>query len=275
MRERAGAKMIFGIDAGGTLIKVAYAKNGTLQFTKFPIAEIEKVASWVNEQSESRVCITGGKAGVLLSLLNKKAKEIMEFEATHLGVKFLLERMGRVEDSYLVTNVGTGTSIHCIENNRQERIGGTGVGGGTLLGLSHLLTGVTNYEEIVRMAGTGSRDRIDLKVKHIYEGKEPPISGELTASNFGNNLFSVAAELSREELLAAVLGLVGETVSTVSVHAAKQCGVSTIIYIGSSFFENPLLKEVVTSYTVLRGAQPLFLENGEFSGAVGALSLVK
>lgn len=267
--------MIFGIDAGGTLIKVAYAENDTLHFTKFPIAEIEKVASWVNNHSGSRVCVTGGKAGVLLSLLDKEVKEIVEFEATHLGVKLLLERMERSGDSYLVTNVGTGTSIHCIENNRQERIGGTGVGGGTLLGLAHLLTGVTDFEEIVRMASAGSRDRIDLKVKHIYEGKEPPISGELTASNFGNNLMGVAGQLSKEELLATVIGLVGETVSTVSVHAAKQCGVSTIIYIGSSFYQNPLLKEVVTSYTVLRGAEPLFLENGEFSGAVGALSLVK
>ncbi|TWT24844.1 type II pantothenate kinase [Planomicrobium sp. CPCC 101110] len=266
--------MIFGIDAGGTLIKVAYAENDTLQFAKFPVAEMEKVASWVNEYG-SQVCVTGGKAGVLLALLDKEAKEIVEFEATHLGVRFLLERMGRSEEAYIVTNVGTGTSIHCIENNRQERIGGTGVGGGTLLGLSHLLTGVTDYGDIVRMASAGSRDRIDLKVKHIYEGKEPPISGELTASNFGNNLFGVAGDLSKEELLATVIGLVGETVSTVSVHAAKQCGFSTIIYIGSSFYQNPLLKEVVNSYTVLRGAVPLFLENGEYSGAVGALSLLK
>ncbi|WKA55076.1 type II pantothenate kinase [Planococcus shixiaomingii] len=267
--------MIVGIDAGGTLIKVAYTENESLQFIKFPIAEMDRVASWVNEQSDSKVCVTGGKAGVLLSLLNQEAREIVEFEATHLGVKFLLARMELQEESYLVTNVGTGTSIHCIENDRQERIGGTGVGGGTLLGLSHLLTGVTDYEEIVRMASAGSRDRIDLKVKHIYEGKEPPISGELTASNFGNNLFAVAGELSKEELLATVIGLVGETVSTVSVHAAKQCGCSTIIYIGSSFFHNPLLKEVVTSYTLLRGATPLFLENGEFSGAVGAMSLLQ
>ncbi|MGI2328621.1 type II pantothenate kinase [Planococcus sp. YIM B11945] len=266
--------MIVGIDAGGTLIKVAYTELGELHFTKFPIAEMERVASWVNEKNASKVCVTGGKAGVLLSLLHKEAKEIVEFEATHLGVRYLLSQMGRTEDSYLVTNVGTGTSIHCIENNVQERIGGTGVGGGTLLGLSHLLTGVTDYEEIVRMASAGSRDRIDLKVKHIYEGKEPPISGELTASNFGNNLFDVAGKLSKEELLATVVGLVGETVSTVSVHAAKQCGCSTIIYIGSSFVHNPLLQEVVTSYTVLRGASPLFLENGEFSGAVGAMSLL-
>ena len=267
--------MIVGIDAGGTLIKVAYTESGLVHFTKYPIAEIERVAAWVNEQENPEICVTGGKSGVLRSLINEDSKEMVEFEATHLGVQFLLHQMNRSEDDYIVTNVGTGTSIHCIENNAQERIGGTGVGGGTLVGLSHLLTGITDYEELVESASKGSRDRIDLKVKHIYEGKEPPISGELTASNFGNDLFSVAGELSKEELLATVVGLVGETVSTVSVQAARQCASSLIIYIGSSFIHNPLLKEVVESYTILRGATPLFLENGEFSGAVGAMISLK
>lgn len=263
--------MIVGIDAGGTLIKVAYAEAGEIHFAKYPIAEMEQVADWINGLDQAAICVTGGKSGVLRSFLTKETTEMVEFEATHLGVQYLLEKMGRSDDAYLVTNVGTGTSIHCIQNNTQERLGGTGIGGGTLIGLSHLLTGLTDFDEIVRLASNGSRERIDLKVKHIYEGKEPPISGELTASNFGQDLFSISSELSVEELLATVIGLVGETVSTVSVQAARQCSSSTIIYIGSSFIENALLKQVVESYTILRGSIPLFLENGEFSGAVGAM----
>lgn len=263
--------MIVGIDAGGTLVKVAFLDGSGIQFAKYPISEIERVAEWINGVDGAEICVTGGKSEVLRSFLNKEAREMVEFEATHLGVQFLLGQMGRSDDAYLVTNVGTGTSIHCIQDNTQERLGGTGIGGGTLIGLSHLLTGLTDFEEIVRLAGNGSRERIDLKVKHIYEGKEPPISGELTASNFGKDLFSISGELSKEELLATVIGLVGETVSTISVQAARQCRSSTIIYIGSSFIDNSLLKEVVESYTILRGSTPLFLENGEFSGAVGAM----
>lgn len=271
MRGREGAGMFVGIDAGGTLLKVAYCEGEELRVRKHPIAEIEKVAHWVNGLENCKVCVTGGKSGVFISHLHKEAGEMVEFEATHRGVRFLLEQMGRNDTDYLITNVGTGTSIHCIEGDSHERLGGSGVGGGTLVGLSYLLTGVRRFEEIVELAGRGSRERIDLKVKHIYEGKEPPISGELTASNFGNDLFAHADELSKEDLLATVIGLVGETVSTVSVQAAKQCRSETIIYIGSSFHENDLLKEVVVSYTKLRGASPLFLENGEFSGAVGAM----
>lgn len=264
--------MNIGIDAGGTLIKVASMKNGSLEFKKFPISQLEYVASWINGFENTMICITGGKAALLKSFMNQKAAEIVEFEATCNGLRYLLAKYGVSEEEYILSNVGTGTSIHHVDNSKQQRIGGTGVGGGTIMGLSRLLTGLTDYETIVPLAAEGFRDRIDLKVSHIYEGAEPPIPGDLTASNFGNILPLASIEqLTKEELLASVIGLVGETVATVSVLAAVQCGVSSIIYIGSSFIWNDLLKEVVQSYTKLRGALPIFIENGEYCGAVGAL----
>ncbi|MNC54729.1 Type II pantothenate kinase [compost metagenome] len=139
-----------------------------------------------------------------------------------------------------------------------------------MLGLSKLLAGTEEFGEIVQSAPHGLREKVDLKVSHIYEGAEPPIPGDLTASNFGNVPHSIE-ELDKSDLLASVIGLVGETVTTVSVHAASQYGVSSIVYIGSSFIGNDLLKKVVEDYTVLRGATPYLLNNGEYSGAIGAL----
>ncbi|WP_233531857.1 type II pantothenate kinase [Paenibacillus alkalitolerans] len=263
--------MNIGIDAGGTLIKVACKKNDSLEFNKLPVSQLEHAASWINGLDRADICVTGGKAALLKSLLKNKAAEIVEFTATSNGVRYLLEKNAISEKAYILTNVGTGTSIHYVENSREQRIGGTGVGGGTIMGLSRLLTGLTDYEAIVSLSAKGSRDRIDLKVSHIYEGAVPPIPGDLTASNFANVLsLDSIDQLTKEELLACVIGLVGETVATTSVLAAGQCGVSTIIFIGSSFIGNDLLKEVVQSYTKLRGASPIFLENGEYCGAIGA-----
>jgi type II pantothenate kinase len=264
--------MNIGIDAGGTLIKVANMKNGSLEFKKYPISQLEHVASWISGLENTKICITGGKAALLKSLMSQKAEQIVEFEATCSGVRYLLAKYGISEEAYILTNVGTGTSIHHVDKSEQQRIGGTGVGGGTMMGLSQLLTGLSDYDTIVPLAAKGIRDRIDLKVSQIYKGTVPPIPGDLTASNFGNILaMASTGELEKEELLASVMGMVGETVATVSVLAAGQCGVSSIIFIGSSFIQNEFLKEVVQSYTKLRGAQPIFIENGEYSGAVGAL----
>ncbi|NOU86019.1 type II pantothenate kinase [Paenibacillus sp. LMG 31460] len=261
-----------GIDAGGTLIKVVCEENNSFSFSKYPVAQIENVASNINKIAGAQICLTGGKASLFETLMIQEPLHIIEFEATCRGVQYLLNIDDPKLQEYVFTNVGTGTSIHHVGNSVHERVGGTGVGGGTLLGLSQLLTGLTDYEAIVKLAAKGIRDRIDLKVSHIYEGAEPPISGDLTASNFGRVLQSFSnQEFAKEELLASIVGLVGETVATTSVLAAKSCGVSSVVYIGSSFIQNELLKETVQSYTILRGALPVFVENGEYSGAIGAL----
>jgi type II pantothenate kinase len=80
--------------------------------------------------------------------------------------------------------------------------------------------------------------------------------------------------MQNEDLLASVIGLVGETVASVSVHAASQCGASHVVYIGSSFINNPLLAEVAAEYTQLRGSRAILLPNGQYSGAIGALQAI-
>lgn len=265
-----------GVDAGGTLIKIAYMKDHVLSYTHFPTKSLGEAANWLNSNfPEAKICVTGGKGNVMKEKLLQKTTSIIEFEATCLGVKYLLKNKGTSQFSFLLTNVGTGTSIHYVTPDLHYRIGGSGVGGGTLLGLSYLLSGITEYDQIIEQAKLGQRAKIDLTVGQIYEGvEEPPISADLTASNFGN-IMNIVEKEETSDMLAAVVGLVGETVSSLSVHAAAQCGTSAIMYIGSSFKNNSLLKEVVEQYTYFKGANPFFLEKGEYSGAIGALLSLK
>jgi type II pantothenate kinase len=257
------------------LIKIAFMdQEGNIQYSKYPTLEMGEAIRWLQTKAaDARLCLTGGKAALLQTRLGIEAEHIVEFEATVSGVRWLLEQAGTRLDSFLLTNVGTGTSIHCVESSTHYRVGGTGVGGGTLVGLSALATGVRDYDDIVRFASVGLRDEIDLKVSHIYEGSTPPIPGELTASNFGRWLQTGGSE-RKEDVLASVVGLVGETVASVSVHAAGQCGASSVLYIGSSFINNPLLRTVVADYTELRGSRAVMVPNGEYSGAMGALRAV-
>ncbi|RJX39831.1 type II pantothenate kinase [Paenibacillus pinisoli] len=266
--------MKLGIDAGGTLIKMAYIEeeSGSIQYRTFPASHIEAVADWILKLGPAEVCVTGGKVKQLEACGVQPLAGIVEFEATYHGVRYLLKETGTPLESFILTNVGTGTSIHYLSEHTHRRVGGTGVGGGTIMGLSYALTGLADYEELVRSAANGSREGIDLKVRHIYEGAEPPIPGELTASNFGRlNMLAALDKLSPSDLLSSVIGLVGETVATTSVLAAGQFGAGTVVFIGSSFIRNDLLKEAVEGYTKLRGAAPVFLENGAYCGAIGAL----
>lgn len=261
-----------GIDAGGTLIKAAYFDQEILYYRKFTSAQLETVVNWINQEFPgARICLTGGKATLLRSLLHQnQVSERLEFDATCQGVKYLLRKTGVEPEAFILANVGTGTSVHFVDSASHTRLGGSGVGGGTLLGLARLLTGLVDYDEIISQARLGERSMVDLKVRDIYEGAVTPIMGDLTASNFGK-INASSAFVDEEHLLAALVGLVGETVATASILFAEKHGVSSIVYIGSTFSNNQLLQNVVSDYTRLRGLHPLFMQNGAFSGAIGAL----
>lgn len=267
--------MKIGIDAGGTLIKVVQIENNERTFKKYKSTEIEKVAEWLKAYPDAQVALTGGKATYLQSLIPQQAFQSIEFDATFKGIQTFLLEQGKSIEKFVFSNVGTGTSIHFVNGGTQIRAGGTGAGGGMMQGLSYLLTGIEDYETLTSLAKQGDRDIIDLKVKHIYKGDKTPIPGELTAANFGNVLHNKDShQFSDADKIAAVLGVVGETVTTVSIHAAREFGAEYVVYIGSSFLNNDLLRDIVMNYTVLRNFKPHFIPNGEYSGALGTLGLM-
>lgn len=145
---------------------------------------------------------------------------------------------------------------------------GSGIGGGTLVGLAQGLIGEKDFEQMAQLAAAGDRAKLDLQVKDIYGDQESPILGSLTASNFGK--LSGAAP-SNQDQMAAIAGMVAETVMLLSTQAADRCETSSIGYIGSPFSHHHFLKESIDTYTQLAKKKPLFLKNGEMSGAVGAL----
>ena len=185
----------------------------------------------------------------------------------------MIEDQGQHNDTYLFANVGTGTSLHYFDGQDQQRVGGVGTGGGMIQGLGYLLSNITNYTELTNLAQKGDRDSIDLKVKHNYKDSEPPISGDLTAANFGNVLHHLDNNFSPADKLSSVIGVVGEVITTMAITLAREYQTENVVYIGSSFNNNHLLREVIEDYTVLRGFRPYYIENGAFSGALGALYL--
>ncbi len=266
---------VVGIDAGGTLTKLAYIdEHDKLQFKIFPSNNFLLVKNWIEQNLHiEEIGLTGGRTEQLLSVLKtmKSIQYIVEFEATIKGVKHLLNNEGHSIQKSIITNIGTGTSIHFMDGDHHVRVGGTGVGGGTLTGLSSIMTGVTEYDEIIEKSLLGNRESIDLFVKDIFQGMEAPIEGHLTASNFGKVNILKDAEHSSNDLIATIQALVGEVITTLSIQFAEHNNTEHIIYIGSTLSDNEHLKKVIGNYTKLKKRQPIFLENCGFSGAIGAL----
>ncbi|SFE79529.1 type II pantothenate kinase [Alteribacillus iranensis] len=268
-------KDCIGIDAGGTLSKIVYATEAEYGYKVFPTGNIQEINKWISQHfSDPHVQITGGKAGFFTEMLDFQTKKVNEFVATCVGVKWLLEQeqmLAKTGKRFMVANVGTGTSIHYVDGDSYERIGGSGIGGGTLLGLTYLLTGEDDFKKILELSKKGNGKSLNITVGDIYSHETPPISGDLTASNFGNVSRMKHNHLPKEDFIAAVVRMIGETITTMSVQAADRLHTDSIVYIGSTFSGNNTLKEIIKGYTELRGKNAYFLEHGEYSGAIGAL----
>ena len=266
---------VIGIDTGGTLTKLAYLnREGELMLEVFPSNEMDLVKQWIEAHPDvEEIGLTGGRAEQLRETLQsvKSMQYIVEFEATLKGVHYLLQREGHAIEQAIIANIGTGTSIHYMDGNMHSRVGGTGIGGGTLVGLASIMTGVTSFDEVTTIASKGNREGIDLLVKDIYQGMDTPIAGTLTASNFGKAGITPGETYRTEDVLATTQGLVGEVISTLSIQLAEQYKAENIVYIGSTLSENEHLKDVIAHYTVLKKHTPVFLKDCGFSGAVGAL----
>ncbi|WP_346235627.1 type II pantothenate kinase [Lysinibacillus telephonicus] len=268
---------VIGIDAGGTLTKLAYVnEQNELEFKIFPSNDFSQVKNWLeNHPHIEEIGLTGGRTQQLLEVLNtmKSIQYLVEFEATLKGVQYLLKKDGYEIENSIITNIGTGTSIHYMEGQSHTRVGGTGIGGGTLTGLSTIITGVSDFDEITSKAALGSRELIDLFVKDIFQGIEIPIEleGHLTASNFGKVSILKDAKHEVNDLLATVQALVGEVITTLSIQFAEVKKAEHIIYIGSTLINNEHLKQVIANYTILKKHKPIFLKNSGFTGAIGAL----
>ena len=59
------------------------------------------------------------------------------------------------------------------QSGKFERVSGTMIGGGTLVGLSNLLTGISDFDTIIEMSQKGDNSGVDMLVRDIYGDHNP------------------------------------------------------------------------------------------------------
>jgi type II pantothenate kinase len=231
-----------------------------------PSGDLEAVRARLLALAPRRIVATGGGADRLGARVGGVVVEhLPEFEAWSRGAPRVAADEGlALPPRYLVVSLGTGTSVLAIAEGSAMRVGGTGLGGGTILGLGRLLLGAGTFGEIAELAARGRRSAVDLVVSDIYRG-ECPLPGDLTASNFAK-----LGSTELPDLAHALVGLVGENVALVSAGLARLAGADVVLYGGSTLSDNPALRGVLERTTAFAGLTARFLTRGAYCGAVGA-----
>lgn len=266
-----------GVDAGATLVKVATrSPAGEMSYRLAPATALSEVVGMIEAARPDTVGLTGGGAAQLEQRLPCQTVRVNEFAAWGNGAAELLQdaAVGPAR-RYLLVSLGTGTSVMLVDGMAVNRIGGTALGGGTVVGLGAALLDRSDFSEIAALAERGDRRRVDLLVSDIYRPGEIPLLGELTAASFGKlaRPGGGPAPPAPEDLAHAVMGLVAENVALICGGLGAAHQVERVVFGGSTLRDNHTLREVLQLITGALGYETVFLPDGEFAGALGALRL--
>ena len=270
-------KCVLGIDIGGSTTKIIGYRDGEI-FSPFFVKASDPRASlygafgkFLSENQLSlsdieSVMMTGvGSDNSQTEIFGIKTQRIEEFRAVGRGGLFLSGL-----DSAVVVSMGTGTAFVSANKNGVTHLGGTGIGGGTLIGLSDRMFNIRHFEDIIETAKTGDLANIDLHVKDISRENIETLAAATTASNFGK----ISDLAGASDLALGVINMVFQTIGVMAAFSAKNANTKNIVLTGN-------LTNVPQAENIFRGVEQLhdvhfvIPEHSEYATATGAALMYK
>ena len=262
-----------GVDVGGSTTKiVGFALDNALigclqvkaadQITSMYGAIGHFLRAYKIELSNiGRIVLTGvGASFVTENVYGIPTSKVDEFQAIGRGGLYL----AGIDEAFIVS-MGTGTAFVRAAQGGAAHIGGSGVGGGTLIGLSSIMLNKRDVEAILALAADGQIQNVDLSVKDIINHEIPSLPYDLTAANFGK-IKSTACDA---DFAIGIINMIFQTIGMMAVFAARNDSIKDVVLTGSlSVF--PQAKDVFTAIAAISGIRFLIPPDSVFATAIGA-----
>ncbi|MBQ9511003.1 MAG: type II pantothenate kinase [Clostridia bacterium] len=269
-------KVIIGIDVGGSTTKIVSSYCGKINSPEFVRADDPLTSVYgafgkfttkngLGLSDIEKVVITGvGSSYISKPLYDLPCVKAVEFDCVGRGGLYL----SGLDDAVIVS-MGTGTAIvhakRMGDNVKTEYLGGTGVGGGTLVGLSKKMLAMDSVDHIVSLAEKGDLDKIDLRIKDLSAKDSISLPPEMTAANFGK----VSYIASNADIARGIINLIFETVGMMAVFAARKENVKNVVFTGNLAIIPPA-QEIFSAFRRNFGINTIVPENAQFATAIGA-----
>jgi len=264
--------MIIGIDIGSTTTKAISLENGRV-IKKIKTRAEDAITSATGAFGKivlenglkmpdiKRIMITGaGATKIEGDLFGIPTTTVNEISAIGTGGMFISG-----QDNIIIANLGTGTAIIEAQTDKIIHLGGSGVGGGTILGLAKKLLHLSDYKDIMKLASSGNLDPVDLLLEDIMIADFSFLGKKSTASNFGKMLDTAR----NEDIALGIINMVYQVTGMLAVFAARSRNINKVIVTGSGS-HNPLGQKVLTEITRMHSVAFEYPEGGEYTTAVGA-----
>ena len=264
--------MVIGIDVGISTTKIVGICNGRV-VSPMRIKATDPVSSLygafgkylydnkIQMSDVDHVMLTGvGAAYISKPVYGLPTAKAGEFVADGLGA---CHESGK--DRIIVVSMGTGTSLVRCDGDKIEHIGGIGIGGGTLQGLSRLLLKTDDIRTVSEMAVRGNISSINLRIGDISARPLPGLPMSAVASLFGN----ARSDASREDIAIGLIWTVLQSVGQSAVLASIGSNIREYVMRGNLTLL-PQCRVVFPPIEKLYGVKFIIPEYSEFCTAIGA-----
>lgn len=265
-------KTTIGIDVGISTTKIVGVRDGEVS-SPLRIRATDPVTSLygafgkylydnqIDLNDIEQVMLTGvGAAYIDSPIYGLPTTKVEEFIADGLGAQHesQLSKM-------IVVSMGTGTSIVQCDGDLIKHIGGIGIGGGTLSGLSRLLLQTDDANQVAELAQGGDIAKINLLIGDISPNPLPGLPMDATASLFAH----AQANASRADIALGLINLVLQAIGSAAVLSALRSGIQDFVMIGNL----TLLPQCKTVFPIIEriyGVKFIIPKHSEFCTAIGA-----
>ncbi|WP_373064116.1 Fumble domain-containing protein [Gemmatimonas sp.] len=222
-------------------------------------------AGGVSPHDFAWIAVTGGNRALLPQTIDDRVlHRVDEVRAIGRGGLALADL-----ESALVTSAGSGTACVAATLNDAHHVTGTGVGGGTLVGLGRLLLDTVDPREIDALAQRGSDTTHNLTIAEVLGGAIGSLPPETTAVNFGR-VARHPVSASREDTAAALVNMVGQVIAVIAINAARAQPLPHVVIVGH-LTDLKSIRRVFGLVAKFYGATILTPEAGGSATAMGAL----
>jgi type II pantothenate kinase len=271
--------MIIGIDIGSTTTKavsIEFDRTGEepgriIKKVKTKAADVVTSATGalgkmlvendIKIADIERIMITGAGASKLnTDLFGIPTEKVDEIRSIGIGGMYLSGKNG-----IIIANIGTGTAIIDARPDAISHLGGSGVGGGTILGLAKKLLSMSDFNGVMELAERGNLNQVDLLMEDIMDMNLSFLNPQSTASNFGKMLDTAR----NEDIALGILNMVYQVIGMLAVFAAKIKNTGRIIVTGNGS-GNPIGKKTLEVIAGLYSVHFEYPRDAEYTTAIGA-----
>lgn len=266
-------KIVIGIDVGISTTKIVGIDEKGMVINPIRIKATDPITSLygafgkylhdnkIKLDEVEHVMLTGvGAAYIDEHIYGLPTSKSEEFIADGLGAKYesKLDRM-------IVVSMGTGTSLVKCDGESIKHIGGIGIGGGTLAGLSRIMLKTDDVKQITNLAKDGDVSKINLLIKDISAQPLPGLPMSAVASLFSN----AKANASREDIAKGLIWMVLQCIGSATILSSLESGIKDFVLIGNLSLL-PLCREVYPAMEKVYGVRFHVPKYSEFCTAIGA-----